>query len=163
MRKIKKPVRAVKAKAEVVKSAKKFDPKKAISAVIEVIEYDWNKIPAGTWFTAFIEKSKVVGRIQKESGSIYLCNSGRSGSEPLTHKFGFKYSWSIGSGKFVDLKNNSITDLVLLAEKPKGFEVPPIPIRIAGYDTTFSKGHINVGCKVVTNKEVREIVKRLID
>lgn len=157
--------KAVKAKAEVVKSTKKFDPKKAISAVIETIEYDWKNVPAGTWFTATIDKTKVVGRIQKEKEStrIYLCNSDRAGSEPSTHKFGFRYSWDIGSGKFVDLKNNHITNLVLLAEKPKGFEMPLPPIKIAGYDTIFNKGSMSVGCKTVTNKEIREIVKRLID
>lgn len=160
MKKLKKPIKAV------VKAPAKFDPAKAVSSVTQLINYSWNKVPAGTWFSATLNGKPVIGRVQKLHGRIYLCSSsfGSRTDLKLESKFGFSHSRNASVSPSASyLVNSGIFNFKLLAEKPKGFEMPLPPINIAGYDVIFSKGYINVGCTVVSNKEIREVLKRLID
>lgn len=152
----------MKTKTKVTSSTSKFNPEKAIKKQVIILEYDWKKVPAGTWFTAQIEGRDVTGRIQKQSGKIYLCNSVKKGLS-CKIKFGFIYSWVINKGTLYDLKDNNVTNLKLLSEKPKDFTMPEPPIIINGNTVVFSKGNIKVGCTAVSNKVVREVVKKLID
>lgn len=64
----------------------------------------------------FIARHKGVlftGRVQKESGYLYLCQNILNGSE-CRNKLGFNYSWSIGEG--IDLKKYEITDFKIITQ-----------------------------------------------
>lgn len=125
-------------------------------------EIDWKKVKQGTWFSALIHGTKCIGRIQKEDGDIYLCQNEKQGS-PARNKRGFKYSWIIGKGNLLDIETTYVTNLKLLAEKPKTFEFKPVkqPTIVGGYELRIEKGYIMVGCTKVTNAEVRRICSKL--
>lgn len=125
-------------------------------------EIDWSKVKKGTWFTALILGYKCTGKIQKEDGDIYLCQNIKDGAD-CYNRLGFKFSWIISNGSKMQLKNHSVRNLKLLTSKPKSYKHIPIkqPETVAGYNITYHKGYIMVGCTKITNTHIRKIVSKL--
>lgn len=69
------------------------------------------KNDVGKEFTAEIQGVPVSGRIQFESGSFYLCQNKKSGSN-CSDKLGYKFSWTIGDGSIRVIKSREVNNLV---------------------------------------------------
>ena len=109
----------------------------------------------GTWFTATINGTDVVGKVQKEDGAFYLCQNKEDGTE-CSNTLGFKYSWRVDKGTLEALEYNDVCNLVILKEKPDYFKFEPI-FKIGLYAVTFNKGYIMVGCTKVTNAMIKKV------
>jgi len=61
----------------------------------------------------------------------------------------------VGRDEFIPLHEFILRGMGLWDEGPK--------VKVAGHDAVFSKGSVKIGCTTVTNEEVREVYKHLID
>lgn len=119
---------------------------------------DWKNVPVGTKFKAIIEGVICEGRIQKEDCYIFLCQNAKEGFN-CKEKLGFKCSWSIKQGNREDLMNTDVQFISL--ELDSSFNAPPT-VDLGDYTVTFRKGEIQVGCQVIKNEKVTEVVRNLI-
>lgn len=119
---------------------------------------DWKNVPVGTKFKAIIKEVICEGRIQKEDGYIFLCQNEKDGAD-CKDKLEFKYSWSIRLGEREDLSDTDVQFISL--ELDSSFNAPPT-VDLGDYTVVFKKGEIQVGCQVIKNEKVTEVVKNLI-
>lgn len=119
---------------------------------------DWDNVPVGTKFKAKIEEVECEGRIQKEDDTIYLCQNVKDGAQ-CCDKLGFDYSWNIGKGNSVNLVENRVE--IISLELDPSFVAPPI-VKVGDYKVFFKKGEIQVGCTIIPNEQVIEVVKHLV-
>jgi hypothetical protein len=152
-------------KAVTKKIAKKTVKKAVVKKVVKKPvskEIVWSKVRVGTWFTATIESTRVIGKIQRQAGDIYLCQNKKDGLCAY-NKLGFQHSWTIGSGSINMIRIRNVSNLKLLPTKPKSYKHIPIkrPAMVGSYELTYHEGYIMVGCTKVTNAAVRRIVKKL--
>lgn len=111
------------------------------------LEWDWDNIPVGSTFTAFIDGDKVQGRIQKEGGSIYLCQNEVDGFN-AENKLGYEKSWLINSGSLDDIEENCVTDLEIFLPE-HGWSPPESLPLIGDYVVIVRESGIEVGCTYV--------------
>lgn len=123
-----------------------------------VLVPDWDNVPVGTKFKAKIEGVECEGRIQKEDGTIYLCQNEKDGCT-CDDELGFNYSWSIKDGSLKALLDEEVQ--VISFELDPSFKSPPI-VNVGDYQVIFKKGKIQVGCQTIPNEQVMEVVKHLI-
>lgn len=109
----------------------------------------------GTWFTATVNGTNVVGKIQKENGDFYLCQNKEEGTI-CSDTLGFNYSWIVGNGGLQTLKENGVDSLVLHKKKPDYYKFEPV-VKINEYIVTFYSTHIMVGCTKVTNAMIKKV------
>jgi len=88
-----------------------------------VLVPDWDNVPVGTKFKAKIEGVECEGRIQKEDGNIYLCQNEKDG-KGCGDSLGFYYSWNIGYGSPVDLKDTEVE--IISFELDSSFKALPV-------------------------------------
>jgi hypothetical protein len=119
----------------------------------------WENVPVGTKFKAKIEGMWCEGRIQKEGSNIYLCQDFKDGSG-AENKLGYHHSWTVNDGSIDKLKSNSVEIFDL--ELDPTFQAPWSK-RIAGYIPSIYEGYVKFGCTIVTNDDIRELVKHLKD
>jgi len=132
-----------------------------------VKQYNWDLIPVGSKFTAYIDDTdgdtkptQVSGRIQKEDGRIYLCQNNHYG-EGCKNKLGYKCSWNIGDGlvEYLD-EDYQVTDLEITLD-PKFKYVEPEVIDlgffIKSYKPEVSKDEVKVGCTTVPFDQIEQI------
>lgn len=125
-------------------------------------DYDWDKIPSGSTFKAYIQGSLCEGRIFKEDDSIYLCQDVKEGVS-CSNKLGFKYSWVIYGGNPLDLKHTSVKNLeVWLPEK--GYKIPMNKdINSFGiYSVRITKDVCKVGCTLVSFEQVKAVYNKML-
>jgi len=70
----------------------------------------------GQSFSAKINGSKCIGKIQVENGGVYLCQNEADG-EYCSNKLGYRNSWSVNQGTDSDLLRNEVEDFKLLETK----------------------------------------------
>lgn len=138
---------------------------------VEGIVPNWDNVPVGTKFTAYIENYSdlnpygtiyVEGRIQKENDQIFLCQDDKNGQD-AADKLGYPYSWSLGDGSEPNLKRNGaiITSLTLDPQFKPILEWDGDVI--AGYTPNINRGHVKFGCRSISNEDIRKLVSMLID
>lgn len=126
------------------------------------IEYDWDKIPTGSTFTAIIQDVRTSGRIYKnkdEYNRIYLCQNKLNGAD-APDKLGYEYSWSINGGSLGDLIKENVRNLKVWLPEP-GYKLKVFPkVSIGSFPITyFNNGNIKVGCTKVPFKTIEAIYK----
>ena len=75
-------------------------------------EINWDEVPIGTRFTATIDSVETKGKIQKQNGSIFLCQNLKDGEE-CGDMLGYEFSWCIGCGTYDELEVHSVGTLVI--------------------------------------------------
>lgn len=123
---------------------------------------DWSTVSSGTYFSAQIEGTKVIGKIQKVRKLIYLCQNMKNG-EHCRNKHGFSCSWTIGDGS--DINRFDVQHLKLHDKEPtelkKSLKKSVLHLVIDGHYIKIHKGYIKVGCTRVENEMVERIYKSL--
>ena len=76
-------------------------------------EINWTKVPVGTKFKAKIHHEFCEGKIQKEGGSVYLCQNKFSGTSPKD-RLGYSKGWHIRDGNTSYRNKEAVSDLVLI-------------------------------------------------
>ena len=71
---------------------------------------------AGMYFSAKINGKEVVGRIQEQGESVYLCQNKVNGACPAD-KLGYKFGYCVSIGGDCELKMANVTDLKLQDEE----------------------------------------------
>jgi len=102
---------------------------------------NWDEIPIGSKFTAAIRDIKLKGRIQKEHAHIFLCQNEQYGNSPF-NSLGFKNGWNISSGSQQDIKNNSVTNLVIELD-PK-FNIEDFEVKLIIEDLQIKIGEKSI-------------------
>lgn len=122
-------------------------------------EYDWDKIPTGSTFTADIGGIKCTGRVLKEGKKIYLCQDRQSGDRGKI-LLGYKYSWTIKQGSLDDLELTEVDELrVFLPEK--GYKIPIDLKSFGSYDVSINKNFVRVGCTPVSFEQVEAVYLKM--
>ena len=132
---------------------------KELFTTIVILIPNWANIPVGTKFTGTLSGRKSEGRIQKESGNIYLCQNEYNGS-PCNNRLGFKFSYSINSGSLANLKSQDVQISTITLDP--SFKAPPLPkVKYIGSNTVYYESDklIKVGCTSVTKNQIEEILK----
>lgn len=75
----------------------------------------------GRRFRCKINETPAEGRIRVENNNVYLCQNEMDGAE-ADNKFGYKYSWAIGSGSKEALAYSNISFFVLIPSTPDEIE-----------------------------------------
>lgn len=129
---------------------------------IEGIVPDWDNVPVGTKYTAYIENYYVEGRIQKQDGEIFLCQDDKNGQD-AADKLGYPHSWTIGDGSeaHLDRHGTIITSLTLDPQYKPILEWDGDDI--AGYTPKINRGHVKFGCRPVSNEDIRKLASMLVD
>lgn len=72
----------------------------------------------GQSFSAIINGSECIGKIQVEKGIVYLCQNEADG-DCCNDKLGYKNSWSVNEGTDSDLLRNEVEDFKIIGEEKK--------------------------------------------
>ena len=149
-------------KQNLIKNKVKQTVTVTVEKEIEGIVPDWDNVPVGTKFTAYIENYYVEGRIQKEDDQIFLCQDDKNGQEP-DDKLGYSLSWTIGDGSeaHLDRHGTIITSLTLDPQFKPILEWDGDDI--AGYTPKINRGHVMFGCRPVSNEDIRKLASMLVD
>lgn len=149
-------------KQNLIKNKVKQTVTVSVEKEIEGIVPDWDNVPVGTKFTAYIENYYVEGRIQKEDDQIFLCQDDKDGQN-AADKLGYPCSWTVDNGDESKLKSNStiITSLTLDPQFKPIVEWDGDDI--AGYTPKINRGHVRFGCRPVSNEDIRKLASMLVD
>lgn len=123
-------------------------------------DYDWDKIPTGSIFTANILGTNSNGRIVKEHGMIYLCQNEKNGANAAL-KLGYKNSWCIRNGSYKELQRHGVQYLQVWLDPT--FEIPKtIALKIGNHKAIVTKDFIQAGCTIVKFKTVERVYKTML-
>lgn len=75
----------------------------------------------GRRFRCKINETPAEGRIRVENGNVYLCQNKMDGNR-IEDRYGYKYSWAIGSGSKEALAYSNISFFVLIPSTPDEIE-----------------------------------------
>lgn len=109
----------------------------------------------GQYFSATIEGKHVMGIIQEECGTFFLCQNTKNGNN-ASDKLGFEYSWNIRSGSDYDMERENVKNFKIISKReflknyPSFKPIITLPSSILGYDIKMENGKVRFGCGEVT-------------
>lgn len=133
-----------------------------------VSAWNFNKVPAGTYFTATIDDEKVSGLVFKENNYgdlsivFYFNNSDADVDGPsngFPHSVEFNYN---GHTTNTELENEISLVALDFPPKPRNFKLPIVIPKFGNWEAEIHSGYVIFGCQTVLNSVVKNLVKELI-
>ena len=125
-------------------------------------DYDWDKIPTGSTFTAIIAGKKVNGRVFKnEEGLLWLCNNTYSNGT-CDDEMGYSYSFYIGTGTLSELFHLDVSNLRVWLPEPGWKKKIGVPKMLGSYNVkSVTSESVTVGCTTVSFRQVEAIYNKM--